>query len=188
MTVLIAHGLHVRGHDMALFSRKRSPVYQRLKDEMPCEQILHGSRLHPDTLIRSALGLRKHRADIVIGNSPKDPAWTGVSAKLMGVPYVHRHEFTWGFVDPEDWVQARVFFDFVPTACIVPSEASRQELLVRHAWLEPERIRVIPNGIELERFDGAPPADLGLPEDAVVFGFVGRYEEKKGITELGLAW
>jgi glycosyltransferase involved in cell wall biosynthesis len=188
MTVLIAHGLNVRGHEVALFSRKRSPVYEHLKDEMPCEQILHGSRLHPETLLRSALGIRKHRAEIIIGNSPKDPAWTGFAGRLMGVPYVHRHEFTSGFVHQSHRVEGRLFFDYVPSAYVVCSEASRVELIEYHHWLEPERIRVIPNGIDLSRFDGAPAADLGLPDDAVVFGFVGRYEEKKGITELGLAW
>jgi glycosyltransferase involved in cell wall biosynthesis len=185
MAVQLALGLKARGHEVVLFCRSGSPVQQRLQDHMPCEPILKHGRLNPLTVGRCVSALRRHRPDLVIGNTTKDPAWTGFAARLLGIPFLYRHEFNRPYYDPP---RTRLLFGWVPTLHVVNSEASRSTVLASAPWLEPEQVRVIYNGIEVDAFAGAAPAELALPPDAVVFGFVGRYEEQKGIFELAEAW
>jgi glycosyltransferase involved in cell wall biosynthesis len=185
MCVHLALGLQARGHEVVLFCRSGSPVQERLQAHLACEPILRHGRLNPLTLARCARALRRHRPDVVIGNTTKDPSWTGVAARLLGIPFLYRHEFNRPYYDPP---RTRLLFGWVPRLHIVNSEASRSTVLASAPWLKPEQVRVIYNGIDVDQFAGAAPAELGLPADAVVFGFVGRFEEQKGIFEVAEAW
>jgi glycosyltransferase involved in cell wall biosynthesis len=185
MTVHLALGLQAREHEVTVFSRKRSSVFQRVQGRVRCEPILRGGRFDPITLLRCSWALLRHRPAVLIGNTPTAPAWTGIVARLLGIPVVHRHEFNRPF---ENRRRDRLMFGWVPDVIVVNSEASRQTLLAAHSWLEPDRVRVIPNGVDVEALRGAAVGHLDVPPDAVVFGFVGRFEEQKGIVEIGEAW
>jgi glycosyltransferase involved in cell wall biosynthesis len=55
------------------------------------------------------------------------------------------------------------------------------------------RFAVIPNGVDLSRFAAPPPAcglrrELGVPDEAVLFGVVARLEPEKGHAHLLDAW
>jgi glycosyltransferase involved in cell wall biosynthesis len=55
------------------------------------------------------------------------------------------------------------------------------------ARLDPDRLTVIPNGIDPARFDAAVPvarATLGVPADAHLVLYVGRLDPQKGLPEL----
>jgi glycosyltransferase involved in cell wall biosynthesis len=82
----------------------------------------------------------------------------------------------------------RFFYGVIPSHYIANSRATRDSMVRSAPWLDPSSVTVIYNGIEVERFARAAPADLGLPDDAVAVGFVGRFEERKGIRELMSAW
>jgi glycosyltransferase involved in cell wall biosynthesis len=185
MCVQLALGLRARGHEVVLFCRSGSAVQRRLEDHIPCEPILQHGRLNPLTVSRCLAALRRHRPDAAIGNTVKDPSWTGFAARLLGIPFLYRHEFNRPYYDPP---RTRLLFGWVPALHIVNSEASRSTVLASAPWLKPEDVRVVYNGIDVDAFANAAPAELGLPPDAVVFGFVGRYEEQKGIFELAEAW
>ena len=65
--------------------------------------------------------------------------------------------------------------------------ASTREFLVRQRHVPAERVRLIWNGAPLAEFAPAGPArrravrnELGLPEDALVVGSIGRLSEQKG--------
>ncbi len=185
MAESLARGLARRGHHVVCFCRRESPLHRRLAEEIPCEPILAGERLHPLTLLRCARALRRHRPDVVIGNTMKEPGWTGVAARLLGIPVVHRHEFNIPYPDrPLD----RLLFGSVPVLHVVNSEASRRTVLSAAGWIDPRRVAVVPNGIDVRCFAEAPPARLGFPAGATVFGFVGRWERAKGVQELAAAW
>ncbi|QDU37862.1 Alpha-D-kanosaminyltransferase [Maioricimonas rarisocia] len=54
---------------------------------------------------------------------------------------------------------------------------------IRRMRLDPDRVTVIPNGVDFERFQSASPTDLscfGIPDDARVLVSVGRLHPQKG--------
>src|SRR4029453_16133949 len=69
---------------------------------------------------------------------------------------------------------------------IAVSESTR-DFLVRERHVPAHRVRLIWNGAPLEEFAPVAPAtalatrrELGLPEDALVIGSIGRLNEQKG--------
>jgi glycosyltransferase involved in cell wall biosynthesis len=57
------------------------------------------------------------------------------------------------------------------------------DFVVREQRFAAEKVRVIPNGVDAERFAAASPADLsvfGVPSDARVITFIGRMHSQKG--------
>lgn len=185
MAEVLARGLQRRGHEVVVFCRAGAPLHERLSDTIPCEPILGGSDFHPVTLWRCANALRRYQSEIVLANTVKDPRWTGVAARIMGIPVVYRHEID----EPlQNRAYYRIVYGWVPTHHIVNSEATRSTILGSADWIAPQSVSNIPNGIHLEPFDRAYPADLGLPTGAVAIGYVGRFETRKGIWELVEAW
>jgi glycosyltransferase involved in cell wall biosynthesis len=66
------------------------------------------------------------------------------------------------------------------------SNGVRRQALARRA-AKPERLVVIPNGIDPTVFDASPVADrltLGVPLDAQFVLYVGRMERQKGVSDL----
>lgn len=71
---------------------------------------------------------------------------------------------------------------------VAGSEAIRNDI-VRHDRVAPEKIRVIPYGVDVDRFDiplsrREAREKLGLPVDRFLVGTVGRLEEQKGQKHL----
>jgi len=62
----------------------------------------------------------------------------------------------------------------------------------REHWTPVDRVSVVHNGRDLDRFDRDPPAglrdSLGIPDDVPVVGTVGRLIDRKGHDELLDAW
>jgi glycosyltransferase involved in cell wall biosynthesis len=46
------------------------------------------------------------------------------------------------------------------------------------------RVSLVPNGVDVACFAGAPPDHLGLPDDALVVGFVGSCKARPGLADL----
>jgi glycosyltransferase involved in cell wall biosynthesis len=107
------------------------------------------------------------------------------------------HDATF-FSDPEVHlaVKARFFTQWTRFSCrhadalLVPSQATKDEL-VRAVQADPERIKVIPHGVDHERFR-RPSADevraartwLGLPAGATFIAFLGTLEPRKNVPGL----
>jgi glycosyltransferase involved in cell wall biosynthesis len=69
---------------------------------------------------------------------------------------------------------------------ITVSEALRAEVIYKEG-IEAEKVRVIRNGIDLDRFLGGRPLDrkeLGLPEGSPIIGTVARLAPQKGVSYL----
>lgn len=185
MAELLALGLTDRGHEVILFCRPGSELHQRLGASIPTEPVLGGADFHPVTIARARAALRRHHPDVVLTNTEKDPRWTGVAARLLGIPVVHRQEIDEAY---RDRLYYRLIYGWIPSAIIVNSQASRRSILESVDWVDPARLLVLPNGVEADSLRAMPRADLGMPDDAVVFGFLGRWEGRKGIREVADAW
>jgi glycosyltransferase involved in cell wall biosynthesis len=76
-------------------------------------------------------------------------------------------------------------------AVIVPSDYLRRRTIER--GLPPERVLVLPNPIDVDRFMPDPElrvqvrSSLGLRDDDVLLGYVGRFEPPKGVETLAHA-
>lgn len=185
MTETLALRLRDRGHDVVVFCRPGSPLERRLSGEVACEPILRGFDAHPRTVWRCARAIRRHRPQLVVAMTAKDLRLTGPAARLLGVPVLMRESLDAPYKNRPHY---RVFYGWVPAHFAANSEATKWTILRSAPWIEPSRVSVVHDGIDVERFAGATPLDLQLPPGAVAIGFVGRFEPRKGLRELAAAW
>ena len=185
VTEVLARGLQTHGHDVIMFGYPGSPLEARLKNVAPFEGIGPGMDLSPLALRRATMALRRHRIQIVLAMTKKDVRHTVPAAWMLGIPSVVRY--------PNDrplkgGIYDRLFFGMLPAAHITNSYATRQTLLKSAPWLARRPVKVIHNGIDSRSFEFAEKADLGLPPDSLVVGFLGRLERRKGLIDLATAW
>ena len=79
-------------------------------------------------------------------------------------------------------------------ALIVPSVATRDEV-VAHTGVDPDRIGVVPHGVDHDRFRPPTPDEvpavrqwLGLPDGTPYVAFLGTLEPRKNVPALVAAW
>jgi glycosyltransferase involved in cell wall biosynthesis len=184
VTESLARGLAARGHDVTLFCRPGSELESRMRGTARLEPILRGMDFGPRAIARAALALRRHRTEVVVVLMDKDLRLTGVAARLLRIPVVVRRAND----RPLASARARFFYRALATRVVANSAATRSTLLASAPALARRGVEVIHNGIDVEAFARAAPADLGLPENAIAFGFLGRFEVRKGLHELMRAW
>ncbi len=126
---------------------------------------------------------RRIRPDIVHTHMAKAGTLGRIAARLTGVPVVvhtfHGNVFREYFSKPvsaavRKWEAALAAFSDAIVA-ISPSQVAE----LTAAGIPKEKIRLIPLGIPLERFDNLPPKKasrkyFGIPDDAVCVGWVAR--------------
>jgi glycosyltransferase involved in cell wall biosynthesis len=139
--------------------------------------------------------IRSRRPDIV--HSPHYTMPLANSGRRGPKQVVTLHDATF-FSDPQVHlsVKARFFIQWTRIACrradalLVPSQATKDEL-VRVVRADADRIRVIPHGVDHQRFR-RPSSDevrevrtwLGLPADSPFIAFLGTLEPRKNVPGL----
>lgn len=185
VTEFLTRGLMERGHEVSVLCRPGSILEARMRDVAPVVPVLRGMDLHPATLWRVRAALRRLRPDVLLTLTKKDVRLSAPVARALGVPVVVRHANDQGLPRGP---YGRLLYGAVPAVHVTNADATRRTILASAPWLPPERVRVIYNGVELARFDGVAPADLGLPAGAVAIGYVGSFEPRKGLPDLADAW
>lgn len=185
VTEALALGLQARGHDVAVLCRPDSPLQARLAGKVPLEPVARGMDLSPLAIARAVRALRRHRPDVVLTLMEKDVRLTGPAARGLGIPVVVRRANDRPLKRKPHF---RVLYGWLPALHVANSEATRRTMLDSAPWLRPERVRVIHNGIDTAALDATAAAELGLPPGALAIGFVGRFDERKGILDLARAW
>lgn len=180
----MTRGLTRRGHDVGVTCIEADGSLGReLRDEGFSVVVVPtlGSRtiLFPTAL---AAWLRTRRPDVVHTHSG---AWlkSARAARLAGVPRVVHTVH--GLLDREPWHgppmkkwAARY------TAAVACVSQPLNEYLIQKAWIPPEKLHVIPNGIDTDRFTPVGEAGpvrrrFGLGADRVVIGHVARFAPVK---------
>jgi len=161
--------------------------------------------IHPRADARSLRGLvrayRAERPDISMVSTPKAGLIAGLAAWITRVPrriYMLRGLRLETVSGPKrwllwlvEWISLHLAHDVVVVSPSLLARSRELHLLGRRRGTVLGR--GASNGVDLERFEPTPQrqaaaramrADLGIPEDAFVFGFVGRLTVDKGIVEL----
>jgi glycosyltransferase involved in cell wall biosynthesis len=126
--------------------------------------------------------------DLIHVNSYVPGNYTRLAAAVMQVPIVidHWHGFT-RFSRKRRFI-CRALARFTDLSLAVSQGV--KDYLVREIGLDPGKIRVVPNGVDISTTDAARPGpevrrELGLPEGVPVIGLVGRLDHwGKGHKEL----
>lgn len=151
-------------------------------------------------------GLTRRLADVIERERPDllhahSPSLNGIAAirvgRRLGLPVVYECRAFWEDAAADhgtskEWglryrltraLETRVFRGADAVTCIC--EGLRSDILAR--GVPAEKVTVIPNAVDVERFDYCPPRDsalaheLGL-ENATVLGFLGSFYAYEGLT------
>jgi L-malate glycosyltransferase len=185
VTEALATGLQARGHEVTVFCRPDSPLQARLTGKVPLEPVAKGMDLSPLAIGRAMAALRRHRPEVVVTLMEKDVRLTAPAARALGIPVVVRRANDRPLKRKPHF---RVLYGWLPALHVANSAATRRTMLESAPWLRPDAVRVIHNGIDTDALDALPAAELGLPPGALAIGFVGRFDERKGILDLARAW
>ena len=162
-------------------------------------------RLTPFADLRALVHLyrifRREQFTIVHTHTPKPGLLGQLAARMAGAPVVVNTIHGFYFHEHMPPAQRRFYIamERIAARCsdLILSQ-SREDLdtAIRLGICPRERIQLLGNGIDIQRFDRnrVDPATLahlrstlGLPPDVPVIGFVGRLVVEKGILELALA-
>jgi glycosyltransferase involved in cell wall biosynthesis len=162
-------------------------------------------RLTPLADLRALVQLyrifRREQFTIVHTHTPKPGLLGQLAARMAGAPVVVNtvHGFYFHEHMPRLWREFYITMERIAARCsdLVLSQ-SREDLdtAIRLGICPRERIQLLGNGIDVQRFDRnrVDPATLahlrstlGLPSGVPVIGFVGRLVVEKGILELARA-
>lgn len=130
--------------------------------------------------------IRRERPDIVHTHTAKAGALGRVAAVLAGVPVrihtFHGHIFESYFNG--FYIGVFLFIErtlaYFSRYIVVVSRAQKREIGERYKIAGPEKIRVVPLGLELEKFlsirsrNGKLRKELGIDDDVIAIGIVGR--------------
>jgi glycosyltransferase involved in cell wall biosynthesis len=184
VTDIVARGLMSRGHDVVVFGRPGSMLEERMRGVAPFEGILGGLDFDPLTLWRSRRALKRHRSQVLVGLMKKDVRQSMIAARSLGIPTIIRHSYEQPLPRGPG---VRMLYGG-PVMHVTNAEATRKAVLDSAAWLDPSKIEVIYNGIDAAPYMAALPIAMGIPDDAVRFGFIGNISGRKGIDEMARAW
>lgn len=181
---LITRGLADRGHAVTVLGWPGSPLQRRLGAVAAFQELRRGPDLDPRAIRRALRKLRECRAQLVLALMKKDVRITGPAARLCGIPLIVRHANDQP-LRPGPY--HRLLYGWLPDHHVTNAEATRRTLLASAPWLDPARVTVIRNGIDVSDYE-VERAHLDTSPDAVRIGYIGAFERRKGLRDLAAAW
>jgi glycosyltransferase involved in cell wall biosynthesis len=176
-----ARGLGRRGWRVTVLAYPGSPLHQRAR---ALDLDVHTARTRangaPWTVLPLVAWFRRRRFDAVLSVYDKDLRTAAWAARLAhtSTAVVHGRECDTPLKD-RPWIRA--FHRRVADRIVVNSEATRSTTLRSAPWLDPERVAVVPKGIDVERFT---PADRPGDAGRAVLGFAGQLVARKRVDLL----
>jgi glycosyltransferase involved in cell wall biosynthesis len=189
----LVRGLAPRGHRLDVAHDPRSPL-GRDALEAGAEAVWtlpHGPAGRLRAAVTVARRVRRHRYDVVVSTSRSDLVAAGLGARLAGLPgTVARLNSGWSSDDPVvregwTWRRHRAYHRRLVHLATTNSKAGRADLVAR-GFLEPERIEVIHNGVDVDQFDparvdaGRFRAERAIPAGAPLVVSLARYAPGRG--------
>jgi glycosyltransferase involved in cell wall biosynthesis len=158
------------------------PLGESLALEVPVHHGLLARKTDMGILWRLAGLLKRRRIDAVVTVGAGDKMfWGRLAARLAGVPVVVSALHSTGWPDRVQW--ANRLLAPLTDAFIAVAEP-HAHYLAAHEGCTAAKVRVIPNGVDVERFRPQPPnaklrKEFELPADAPVAGIVAALRPEK---------
>jgi glycosyltransferase involved in cell wall biosynthesis len=183
-----ARGLRARGHTVSLQAYPGHELHRRASAAgIP----VMGTRVRGDwapwTLAPLAVHLWRHPVDLVWTMREKDLRNLALAAHLSPrrIAVIHSRECDEAIKDKgyNRWFHRRV-----ADTLVVNSRATRATTLASAPWLDPDRVELLPKGIEIAPWRDVDPGDwparLGLREGEVLIGYAGQLVPRKRLDLL----
>lgn len=172
-TMALCRGLAARGNRVWLLVKDGQPMIGAARREgLDVAEMRIGGKLNPFAVGRLLRWMRRHRVDLVATQLSTASLWGSVAAKILGVPCV-------ATVRALNTKTCYVWADRI----IVVSEAVKAHLAAQ--GIAPEKMRVVYNGIDLNRFVPVPDLArakerIGFAPDDLIVGVTAHLTRKKG--------
>lgn len=176
----LMRGLHQRGHEVHLAAPSDAPLAQRcLALGLPVHHFRQRSELSLFGLRRLLQILSQAGFDVLHSNTPRTLITAGAASRLQGGPLCITSRRV---IFPLRSFLSRLKYNWAQHGVIAICR-SIQSVLVE-GGVNPDRIRVVYEGVELDWFDHLekPPFERGL--DEVLIGIVAHMSEEKGHADL----
>jgi len=181
------NALRKRGHEVFLLCRPNTELASRARAlNLSVFAFRFRGDFGPWTILRTWRLLKQLRIEIVLTNMDKELRFAGLAARLLrNIVVLPRR----GIDHPlKNRCYYRWTYNTLADRLIANSQATKESLLRNAPWLDPERIEVIYNGIDPAPYLTLRHLDLRrelhLPDDALLIGFVGQLDERKGLHDL----
>lgn len=183
---LVDLALHLdrRRFNVSVCATRSAGNYQPLLDAAGVPSIIleRNSRWDAAKLGGLVQLLRQRRIHVLHTHLFGSNTWGRLLGKLAGVPVIIAHEHWSSKAEREVWVDRLLYR--LSDRIIVPSEASKR-LVMEMEHIPARALSVVYNGVDMTQFApqaerAATRAELGLADDAVVIGSVGRLSADKG--------
>ncbi len=179
----VSEHLFVKNYNVLVVTNEQSELYSRIASTtIPHREfaISNLSFLNPVKLIRLSRFFKREKIGCIIINLSSDLKAAGIAAKLAGVKnIIYRRGSA---IAIRNTILNRYLFKNVITQVIANSEETSRTITLRNNNLIDEnRINVIYNGIELEKYnDEKFETVYKRKEGEIIIGNAGRLSEEKG--------
>ena len=173
-----------RGYKVTLICKPEAEIIQQANEAgIDILPIRIAGDFDPFTISEIAGIYRKRKIDIVIANVGKDIRLAGLAAKFVsGISVIALHQ-----VDREikNNLRYRLTYNSLIKLIFVNSFATKNTLLKSALWLKDEKIKVIHHGIDYQKYSETNNTDLrnqlGISQQDLIIGFIGRLSVQKGV-------
>lgn len=185
--ITAAKELIKRGHNLSIICKPDSQLkIFAEKNNISVIPLKIQGDLDPSTIKKLIRIIHEKKTDIILANTGKELRLSGVSAKLAGRgKVIARHGIDYPL---KNKFRYKVTYNYLTDIIIANSEATKKTLLKNAPWLNPQRIKVIYNGINADNYDTKNSKDLrnelNIPHNVPLIGFTGRLSVQKGIKYL----
>lgn len=171
-----------RGHIVSLVCRPNVPLTKRARDAgYHVHTVSMRGDCDPISIYRLWRLMRKLRIQVLCTNMDKELRIGAIAAKMAGVRAIIPRRGV-DYPLKNSWAY-RLTYEKLTTGILANSRSTKQALLRNSPWLNPDKIRVVYNGINPEQFTGAPKNHLkkefNLDQKQFLIGFVGQLDERK---------
>lgn len=179
--------LRERGHRLGLIAQPGAEIASRAAGVgFPVHVVRMRGALDGLAVAHVAGVLRGARADLVNTHSSVDAWVAGWAARIIRIPVLRTRHLAIP-LKPQP-LAPRVYTWMAD--CVVTTGEDGRRLLLEQAGVAPDRVRVVPTGVDLSRFDpekvdsAAARRALDLPPEAPVIGIVAVLRLNKGHISL----